>query len=55
METILNSKKQLFNPDYDLPVYVFDGTYEEYLKLRKESKVFINVNVFLIEPKIIVK
>jgi hypothetical protein len=33
---ILNKNKKKFNPNYDLPIYVFEGTYEEYLELRKQ-------------------
>lgn len=53
--TILNKDKKIFNPNYDTPTYVFDGTYEEYLELRAKQKVFLSVNVFLIDYKCIVK
>jgi hypothetical protein len=58
---ILNQSKTLFNPDYDLPVYVFEGTYEEYLELRKQEKVFLEardetkINVWKVDTNIIVK
>lgn len=51
--TILNKNKTLFNPDYDIPVYIFEGTYEEYLELKKQQKLFLSKNVFLIDPNII--
>lgn len=51
--TILNKDKKRFNPDYDIPMYIFEGTYEEYLELKKQEKTFLNKNVFRIDPSII--
>lgn len=50
---ILNKDKKLFNPNYDIPMYIFDGTYEEYLELKEQKKLFLSKNVFLIDPKVI--
>lgn len=53
MATILNQKKEKFNqenPD-DEPAYVFDGTIEEYREMRKEGKVVLGKNVFLIKKQ----
>ena len=48
--TILNQFKAKFRQENrdDIPTYVFEGTYEEYLKLKAAGKVFLNKNVFLI-------
>lgn len=34
-------------------MYIFEGTYEEYLELKKQEKIFLNKNVFRIDPSII--
>jgi hypothetical protein len=54
--TVLNQFKNRFRSENsgDVPTYVFDGTYEEYLKLKSLGKVFLNKNVFLIDRKILV-
>ena len=50
MATILNQNKEKFNQENpaDIPTYVFDGSYDEYIKQRKDKKVFLGVNVFFI-------
>ncbi|MDD5068500.1 MAG: hypothetical protein PHN89_02790 [Candidatus Pacebacteria bacterium] len=42
------------SPD-DVPTYIFEGTWEKFLELKKSGRAILGKNVFLIDPKIIVK
>jgi hypothetical protein len=57
MAVIFNQKKQKFNPANgdDKPTYVFDGTWEEFEKLKRNGLAILGKNVFLIDKRIIVK
>lgn len=63
MAVIFNQKKQEWNPlrDNEIPTYVFDGSREDYEKLRKEKKLKLvsqdkeNGNIYDIDPKAIRK
>ena len=52
---IFNQFKTQFNLNNpnEIPTYIFEGSSEEYNQLKKEGKLFINKNVFKIDPKVI--
>ncbi len=57
MAVIFNQKKNRMDqasPD-DVPTYIFEGTWEKFLELKKSGRAILGKNVFLIDPKIIVK
>jgi hypothetical protein len=50
MSVIFNENKEIFdyyNPK-GTPSYIFEGTLEEYKRLKEEKKLFLNKNVFKI-------
>jgi hypothetical protein len=55
--TILNEYKEVFNEcdPKGVPTYVYDGSIEEYKRLRAEGKLFLNQNVFMIDRKSVIK
>ena len=54
---IFNQFRKLFNPNSptDIPTYIFEGTKEELRRLKEEKKLAFGVNIFIIDPKCIVR
>jgi len=54
---LFNQHKKPFNLNSptDTPTYIFEGTKEELRRLKAEGKLKFGENIFIIDPKVIIK
>ena len=57
MNLIFNQSKHPFNPNSptDIPTYIFEGTKEELKLLKERKELAFGKNIFVIDPKCIVR